>query len=454
MKKFILPLIIFLLLFFIIGCNNDSNNYKYGKANIKGGVAVAVSSVTASRNSNLKKRELNGEQIYTIFEDGTYAEAFQFGADLPYNVNTEILFTMVSNGLLYVKIIDWYGGLGLYAFDIETEEVFKAELPHNMQGSFIASNQNKKDFIDIKPLTPGKDGNIYFIIKENWDSDRLAYWNPRTDSTINFKTPYVKGNYIESFHMADDDIIYIYGKVFPYRNFNHLQVLDPASPRARYAYYEDDNDAKIKSATAVGSDILINIDGIYEKRGIFKIESELVDGELDFTITRLFVNNYYDKVWFSDISHLITLENGTVWGVHDYTNYSELNSGVVKILDVDGNPDFKFIPTRDTDGNNVQATKIRFFEDKVFYLYPGKRTGTHKIAALKLNSPEEPIDLTENMDEDFMTIFEYSITSSHVYFSGWDGITPISGRINIETLELDIITEGLSIDLIEALHYL
>ena len=231
-------------------------------------------------------------------------------------------------------------------------------------------------------------------------------------------------------------------------------MLNPASPRARYIYHENVNNEWIKSATAVGSSLIINNHGNQDNDGIFKIESKIVNGELDFTFTPLFNDYYYEGIRIFDISYLVTLGDGSVWGVNDYRVYDDSNSGVVKILDVDGNPDFEFISTCDTDGTNVKATKIKFFGDKVFYLYPGRITGTHEMAALNLNSPETPIDLTKNMDEDFMTIFEYSVTPSHVYFSGWDGITPLSCSINIETLEFNILTEDLSIDFIEALHYL
>lgn len=587
MKRSAWILIPILVLILFAGCKDgssdlfegpyDTTSYAITGANIRGGIAVALGSDSSSRDMGSMRnvsREITSENIYTIFENGEYADALTFNVDYYSSMRPTLRFTAIANGYLYVRLDDWYGGLGLYAINLETEEIFKAILPDGIQGSF-------KDWywsdttVKTKPIVFNKDGVAYFVVN-TWspsggsNTDRLVSWTPGTDATAQFVTPAINNNVVERFQIDDDNRLYIYGQIYGTSYTKYLQVHDPRSTRVRYVYYSDTGSDWIRGYATSGSSVVINGYNIMGTNGIVKIDSELVDGNLKFTSYPLYSNdtsNWFDPTYnewydswanktyhtglftytynseygsyayswaedyrngdgtlktdeilayistfyvhdiyidfstldrvfsqeeiygttynywtwleanvklasdtsvaattfyrwrtdnnlgwldFSNISDMAILDDGSLWGVFNPQYNSSQTSAVLKLLDAEGKRDLDVITTKDASGDDVRASKIQFNGYNMFYMYAGSEPGTHRLASLDIHGNFK--DLTQNVtDIEYMTIYDYAVTSEHVYFSGFDGIDTISGKIDLATLAYSEITTGITINSIEVL---
>lgn len=119
--------------------------------------------------------------------------------------------------------------------------------------------------------------------------------------------------------------------------------------------------------------------------------------------------------WFDfvQISDLHKLSDGSLWGFSHSESTGGQPTSNFKLLDVEGNKALKVFPSKDVTQRNIEASKIPYKEDTLYYIYAGEEPGTHRIGALDLQG--DFIDITGNVDDlEFMAIYDYSISPDYV----------------------------------------
>lgn len=153
---------------------------------------------------------------------------------------------------------------------------------------------------------------------------------------------------------------------------------------------------------------------------------------------------------FSDISDMSILPDGSLWGI--YRSWDAGQPTVwLQLMDSDGNRDLNAVLTKTASGANTAASLIQFADDQMFYRYRGERIGTHRIAAVSRTG--DFTDITRFVDDiEFMTIYDYSVGGGFLYFSGYDGIEIVTGRIDLSTGAYDRIETDRTITSIDVLY--
>lgn len=577
MKKGIVRLAIAASLVLVLsGCSfsfSSSNDDEYDSAkvrsaNISGGVAVALGSTSSSASSmstlNYTVANTTNDSIFTVFPDGSIEYAIEFDGD--YRPNIE--FTAVSpDGYLYVKTQDGWGGLGLYAIKIDTNQVFEARADSDQMD--IRTWYWDEGSLRTKPILFSSTGRAYFVVRSwsgNAQSERIASWKP-DDPQIRFETAELQNKSIDRFQIDDQGRMYLWGWVQSGSSSSqYLQVFDPRSPRGRYVYYSENN-SWVRGYVASGDNVILNGWQVLGNDGIVQIKSSLgTDGELVFAVNPLYNSNttdwfqpeyspWYDNwsnqtyhhglfvrdngewIWaahwrngdsldeekivkylstfyvqditidfndldrsftdeelfgagtwdhwhwpatnvrlksdssapavtfqqwredndfpwldFGAISDMVVFSDGSLWGIYDSRWWGGGHpTAIIRLLNSDGNRDLKAVKTVSAAGGDVQASMFQLnASDDVFYRYGGTEPGTHRIGMIDASGTFT--DVSKNIPSiRFMTIYDFSVADDILYFSGYDGIRMISGRISLDTLEYSTINSTTTITSIDPL---
>ena len=308
-------IVVFVALSFVLGsCNwlfgdDDDDDYSLqgiSRARISHGDAIALGGDSMDPStlmaSGFSASSVRDEDIYTIDADGNVSLGIEFGGG---GWRPQIAFTAVDleNNLLYVGMEWWWSDdtrIGLFAIDINTDQIFTARMPGRDRGSVMSWGYWEENPMRDRPVVFSESGKAYFAVDfhgRNNQQDRIASWDPRSGNSIEFHTPLFPdgfGMHIHSFQIDRDGRMYVRAAEHSQHNdVDYLKVFDPESTRAGYLFYSEDwSDGHVNGFVTQGATAIVN-GHILGQNGVMRITTKVDDaGDLDFQSELLYSSSW------------------------------------------------------------------------------------------------------------------------------------------------------------------
>lgn len=140
--------------------------------------------------------------------------------------------------------------------------------------------------------------------------------------------------------------------------------------------------------------------------------------------------NGFEWLNFSNIMDMLVIDQ-ELWGI--YEDGSGNPTALMRLVDSGRNRRLTAVRTQSGGGDPVKADVFQISQGRIYYRYKGGRPGTHRIASIDTSGTVR--DITAQVtDIQYMTIYDYSIGSETIYFTGFDGIETVAGSIDLTDL--------------------